>query len=273
MLSKEEIKRYSKQLLLPEIGIKGQERLKNSRVLVIGAGGLGCPVLKYLAAAGVGTLGILDFDSVDETNLQRQVLYNTDDVGKSKALVAAEKISRINPHIKVESRNMKLESSNAFEIISDYDLIVDCSDNFPTRYLINDTCVFLNKLFVYGGIHKFEGQLSVFNFKTTDENYGPTYRCAFPETHPEETLLNCSATGVIGIVPGIIGTLQANEVIKIITGIGEVCSEKMLVFNALNNTFIEIKIKRDESAWDDIPKTVTELQQKIYFSSCEEIAI
>lgn len=273
MLSKEEISRYSKQLLLPEIGIKGQEKLKSARVLVIGAGGLGCPVLQYLAAAGVGTLGIVDFDVVDETNLQRQILYSTEDIGKSKVIVAANKISLLNPFIKIEVVNDKLETGNIFEIIADYGVAVDCSDNFETRYLINDACVLLNKPFVYGGIHKFEGQLSVFNYKSSDGNYGATYRCAFPEPHSEETILNCSLTGVLGTLPGIIGTLQANEVIKMITGIGEVCSEKIVLINALSLNFSEMKIKRNENVWNNIPKTKEELKNKDYSLACLNMEI
>ena len=254
MLSKKEIQRYSKQLLIPEIGMKGQERLKNAKVLVIGAGGLGCPVLQYLAAAGIGKIGIVDFDIIDESNLQRQVLYTTQDVGKIKAVVASEKIALLNPLIDIKTWNCKLEPGNAIEIISGFDIVVDCTDNFETRYLINDACVLLNKPFVYGGIHKFEGQLSVFNYLT-----GPTYRCAFPETHSEEIQLNCSITGVIGTLPGIVGTLQANEVIKIITGVGEVFSGKIMLFNALTLNFSEIKISRNEKSWGGIPASKEEL--------------
>jgi len=271
MLSKEEITRYSKQLLLPEIGKVGQEKLKSARVLVIGAGGLGCPVLQYLAAAGVGTIGIVDHDVVDETNLQRQVLYSTEDVGRLKAIVASERVSEMNPFVKCEVASWKLESLNAIEIISSYDIVVDCTDNFETRYLINDACILSNKPFVYGGVHKFEGQLSVFNFISADKNPGPTYRCAFPEPHPEETMLNCSLTGVIGTLPGIVGTLQANEVIKMITGIGDVCSGKILLINSLTLNFSEIKIQRDENLWCDIPKSKEELKNKNYFISSESI--
>ena len=273
MLSKEEITRYSKQLLLPEIGKSGQEKLKNARVLVVGAGRLGCPVLQYLAAAGVGTICIVDFDVVDETNLQRQILYSTNDIGKSKAEIASGKISDLNPFIRVETVNRKLETTNALNLISNYDIIVDCSDNFETRYLINDACVLLDKPFVYAGIHKFEGQLSVFNYKNSAGGAGPTYRCTFPEMHPEETLLNCSLTGVIGTLPGIIGTLQANEVIKMITGLGEICSGKILQMNALTLNFSEIKIKRNEDLWADIPKSKEEFISRNYFQSLSDISI
>jgi molybdopterin/thiamine biosynthesis adenylyltransferase len=242
MLIKEEISRYSKQLLLTEIGIKGQEKLKESKILVIGAGGLGCPVLQYLGAAGVGTIGIIDFDIIDITNLHRQVLYSVDDLGKSKAIIASEKISSSNPNLNIKPFNFKLEQHNAQEIISNYDIIVDCTDNFETRYLINDTCVLLNKPFVYGGIHKFEGQLSVFNYPVKEGNFGPNYRDVFPEIGKEEIEVNCIVSGVIGVLPGVIGTMQANEVIKMITSIGEVCSGKLLVYNSLKNTLSEIKI-------------------------------
>lgn len=246
LLSKEEISRYSKQLLLPEIGIKGQQKLKEAKVLVIGVGGLGCPVLQYLGTVGVGTIGIVDFDIVDITNLHRQVLYVIDDIGKGKAIIASEKISLANPTIKLESFNLKLDSSNAQEIITNYDIIVDCTDNFETRYLINDTCVLLKKPFVYGGIYKFDGQLSVFNYPLKDGSIGPNYRDVFPEMVQDEMEVNCAVSGVIGVVPGIIGTMQANEVIKMITGIGEVCYGKLLIYNSLNNTLSEIKINRKE---------------------------
>lgn len=243
MLSKEEIKRYSRQIQLAELKTEGQQKLQDAKVLVAGAGGLGCPVLQYLSAAGVGTIGIVDFDLVEETNLHRQVLYATSDVGKSKAEIAAKRILEQNPLVKVEIFNSKLDNSNALKIISNYHIVVDCSDNFETRYAINDACVYLKKPFVYAGIHKFEGQLSVFNL----DKDSPTYRCVFPEKVEDEIIINCSITGVIGTLPGILGTMQANEVIKIITGMGEVCSRKMLLFNALTNSFSEVKIKRNSN--------------------------
>ena len=236
--------RYQRQILLKEFGIAGQQKLLQAKVLVIGAGGLGCPVLQYLTAAGIGCIGIVDNDVVSITNLHRQVLYATSDIGKSKVEIAAKQISEQNPFVKVEIFNSKLDNSNALELISNYQIVVDCSDNFETRYAINDACVFLNKPFVYAGIHKYEGQLSVFNLNSES----PTYRCAFPEKGEDEIIINCSITGVIGTLPGIMGTMQANEVIKIITRIGEVCSGKILLFNALNNSFSEVKIKRNEEA-------------------------
>jgi molybdopterin/thiamine biosynthesis adenylyltransferase len=271
MFNKEEIVYYSKQMLLPEIGKSGQEKLKNARVLVVGAGGLGCPVLLYLAAAGIGTIGIADFDKVDQTNLQRQILYSTNDIGRNKAVVATEKIKNTNPYIRVEAIRQKLEVINALDLIGSYDIVVDCSDNIETRYLINDACVLNNKPFVYGGIHKFEGQVAVFNFKSSGYE-GPTYRCVFPEPHPEESLLNCAQTGVIGTVPGIIGTLQANEGIKLITGIGSICSGRMLILNALTLQFSEIKIKRNVSGWNDMPGTKEDFLKKNYFGIVKSIA-
>ncbi|MBN4051379.1 molybdopterin-synthase adenylyltransferase MoeB [bacterium AH-315-M05] len=228
MLSKEELKRYSRHVILPEIGIKGQETLKQAKVLVIGAGGLGCPVLQYLTAAGVGTIGIIDFDVVDETNLQRQILFDVKDVGKSKVEVAKQKLSGQNPYINFNLYYTKLTKDNALNIFKDYDIIVDGSDNFPTRYLVNDACVIVGKPLIFGSIFKFEGQVSVFNY-----NGGPTYRCLFPQPPRLQDASNCSEIGVLGVLPGIIGCLQANETIKIIAGIGEPLSGKLLIFDAL----------------------------------------
>lgn len=208
--------------------MEGQEKLKRAKVLVIGAGGLGCPVLQYLVSAGVGTIGIVDDDVVDKTNLQRQILFSAEDVGKSKVEVASKKLFLLNPHCQLPTADCRLSSANALDIIKDYDLVIDGSDNFPTRYLVNDACVILNKPFVFGSIYKFEGQVSVFNYKS-----GPTYRCLFPE--PPHESVNCSEIGVLGVLPGIIGTMMANEALKIILGIGEVLSGKLFVFDALNS--------------------------------------
>ena len=223
-------------MMLPEIKKSGQEKLKLARVLVVGAGGLGCPALQYLSAAGVGTIGIMDFDVVDASNLHRQLLYTIDDVGKPKAIVAAEKTRQINPNISVIELNEKLTSNNAINFISDYDIIIDATDNFGSRYVINDACIAADKPFVYGGVHKFEGQLCVFNYKNTKGEYGATYRNVFPEKIDNSINLNCTDVGVIGVVPGIIGTMQATEAIKIIIGMGEICSSKMLLYNALYNS-------------------------------------
>ena len=226
MLSKDEIKRYSRHLLLSEIGNEGQERLKKAKVLIVGAGGLGCPALQYLASAGVGTIGIADGDVVDESNLQRQILFMKEDVGKNKAAVAKEKLSKSNPHIHLISQISNLTSGNALEVLNGYDLVIDGSDNFPTRYLMNDACVMLGKPLVFGSIFKFEGQVSVFNYKD-----GPTYRCLFPEPPSESP--NCSEIGVLSVLPGMIGTLMANEALKIILEIGEPLAGKLFVLDAL----------------------------------------
>lgn len=223
-----ELKRYNRHLILPEFGKEGQEKLKRARVLVIGAGGLGSPVLLYLTAAGVGTIGIIDDDKVDESNLQRQVLFDTKDIGYAKAEISVAKLSQQNPHVSFKSYPERLTSENAVELFAQYDVIVDGTDNFPTRYLVNDACVLTNKPLIFGSIFKFDGQVSVFNY-----NEGPTYRCLFPEPPQAGEVPSCSQVGVIGVLPGIIGSLQAAETIKIITGIGEPLSGKLMHFNAL----------------------------------------
>ncbi len=228
MLSPEENKRYSRQMLLPEIGMDGQQKLKAAKVLVIGAGGLGCPVLQYLAAAGVGCIGIADGDTVEETNLQRQVLYALADVGKPKALVAAEKIALINSFITINVHNHFVTAGNALQLIEPYNIVVDGTDNFAARYLINDACVMLGKPLVFASLFKFEGQVSVFNYKD-----GPTYHCLFPVAPQADEAPNCAAIGVIATLPGIIGTIQANEVLKIILDAGNVLSGRLLVFDVL----------------------------------------
>jgi len=228
MLSPQEQSRYNKQIILPEIKLEGQEKLRSAKVLVIGAGGLGCPVLQYLAAAGVGTIGIVDGDNVEISNLQRQVLYTAEDIGQSKAIVAERKLKALNPHIHINTYAVFLDSKNALELMREYDIIVDGSDNFATRYLINDACIILDKPMVSGAIYKFEGQVSVFNY-----NNGPTYRCIFPEPPNADESPNCAEIGVIATLPGIIGAIQASEVIKIITGTGEVLSGRLLVIDTL----------------------------------------
>lgn len=237
-MTSEELKRYNRHIILPEIGREGQEKLKKASVFVVGAGGLGCPVLLYLAAAGVGKIGIADFDVVDETNLQRQVLYTSEDLELPKALQAKKRLLLLNPFIQVEALQEKLHRGNILELFNSYDVIVDGSDNFATRYLVNDACVMLNKPLVFGSIFKFEGQVSVFNYQD-----GPTYRCLYPEPPKEGEVPNCSEIGVIGVLPGIVGTLQANEAIKVITGIGEVLKGKLLMFDAFSMSFNTIQFK------------------------------
>jgi sulfur-carrier protein adenylyltransferase/sulfurtransferase len=229
MLSNDELKRYNRHIILQEIGLEGQSKLKEAKVLVIGAGGLGCPVLQYLAGAGVGTIGIIDHDIVSESNLQRQILYTSEDVGFPKAERAAQRLQLLNPFVKINPYRFKLTNENALNLFAAYDLIIDGTDNFPTRYLVNDACVILNKPLVFGSIFKFEGQVSVFNYKG-----GPTYRCLFPEPPKEGDVPNCSQIGVLGVLPGIIGSMQASEAIKVITGIGDVLSGKLFVLDTLS---------------------------------------
>ena len=237
-LSAAETHRYSRHLLLPEIGALGQLKLKAAKVLVVGCGGLGCPVLQYLAAAGVGTLGLLDFDTVDESNLQRQVLYATADVGQPKALAAAARLGAQNPFIELVPHQLALTTTNALGLLAGYDLVVDCSDNFATRYLVNDACVVLGKPLVYGAIFKFDGQVSVFNYQ-----HGPTYRCLYPEPPAPGEAPSCAEIGVLGVLPGLVGTLQATEVLKLLTGIGEVLSGRLLVIDALGMRFQTLRFR------------------------------
>lgn len=237
MLDSQELNRYKRQIILPELGIAGQQKLKNARVLMVGAGGLGCPVLQYLVAAGVGFIGIVDDDTVDETNLHRQILYSAEDIGKNKAQVAVEKLSVINPHVKFSAYPVRLSMQNADQLFRTYDLVIDGSDNFPTRYLVNDTCAALNLPLVFGSLFKFEGQVSVFNYCG-----GPDYRSIFPEPPGIDEVPNCAEIGVIGVLPGIIGTYMANEAIKVICEMGEVLSGRLLCINALDGTSNIFKI-------------------------------
>ena len=241
-LTTEELKRYSRHLVLEEFGLEAQMRLKEAKVLVVGAGGLGSPALLYLTAAGVGTLGIIDPDVIDLSNLQRQVLFNVSDIGAKKALTAEKKLKQLNPLVSITSYPQKIVSGNAIQLIRNYDLVVDGTDNFATRYLLNDACVLLDKPLIYGSILKFEGQLAVFNFLKKDGNRSSNYRDLFPEPPLPESVPNCEQAGVIGVLPGIIGSLQANEAIKILTGIGEVLSDKLLIFDSLtlDQTLINI---------------------------------
>lgn len=265
MLTQKEIARYSRHLLLPEIGTKGQEKLKNARVLVIGAGGLGCPVLLYLAAAGVGKIGLVDNDVVDVTNLQRQILFDVADIGKSKAESAKAKLQKQNPLVAIDAFNTKLRVENALSIFHKYDIVVDGTDNFATRYLINDTCYLSNKILVSGSLFRFQGQLSVFNFPVGE---GPTYRCLFPSPPSAEQSPNCTATGVIGTLPGIIGTMMANEVIKIITGAGEVLSGKLLVADMLTMNFQTIEFEKKPESVNAMPANEDEFIKMNYEFFC-----
>lgn len=237
-LTKEEYERYSRHLILPEVGLDGQKRLKAASVLCIGTGGLGSPLLLYLAAAGIGRLGIVDFDVVDSSNLQRQVIHSTSAVGKPKIISAKERILEINPHCQIDLYETRLSSENALDIIRPYDVVVDGTDNFPTRYLVNDACVLLNKPNVYGSIFRFEGQATVFNYQD-----GPNYRDLYPEPPPPGMVPSCAEGGVLGILPGLIGVIQATETVKIILGQGQTLSGRLLLYNSLNMTFRELKLR------------------------------
>jgi len=240
-LSAEELQRYSRHLMMPEVTPDGQRCLKAARVLCIGAGGLGSPAALYLAAAGVGTIGIVDFDNVDLSNLQRQILHGTSDIGRSKLESARDRLHDVNPEIKLELHKCRFSSENATELVAQYDLIVDGSDNFPTRYLSNDVCVFARKPNVYGSVFRFEGQTTVF----APHIGGPCYRCLFPEPPPPDTVPNCAEAGVLGVLPGFIGMLQAIETIKLIVGIGDSLIGRLLYFDALKVKFRELNLRRD----------------------------
>src|SRR6266496_6670528 len=239
-LAPAELLRYSRHLILPDVGVEGQKKLKAARVLLIGAGGLGSPAALYLAPAGVGTLGLVDFDNVDVTNLQRQILHGTKDVGRPKLVSARERIGDVNPHVRLETYETALTSKNALEILRDYDVVVDGTDNFATRYLVNDACVLLGKPNAYGSIFRFEGQASVFATKD-----GPCYRCLYPEPPPPGLVPSCAEGGVLGVLPGIIGVIQATETIKLILGIGEPLIGRFLIFDALRMKFRELKLRKD----------------------------
>jgi len=239
-LTKREILRYSRHLIMPEVTLEGQKRLKAAKVLCIGAGGLGSPLALYLAAAGVGTLGILDYDTVDLTNLQRQILYGTEDVGRLKIEAAKERLLQLNPDIEVVTHAVQLASWNALELFQDYDIIADGTDNFPTRYLVNDACVLTGKPNVYASIFRFDGQVSIF-----DARRGPCYRCMFPEPPPPGLVPSCAEGGVLGVLPGIVGSLQALEVLKLILGIGDPLIGRLVLFDALDFTFRELAVRKD----------------------------
>lgn len=237
-LSDDEMRRYSRQTVIPDIALEGQGRLKNAKIVCVGAGGLGSPILMYLASAGVGTIGIVEFDTVDESNLQRQIIYSNSDVGKSKAVIAKKKISEINPFVKIVTHQFKLSSSNVMEIFKEYDLIIDGTDNFATRYLINDACVLLKKPLIWGSVLRFDGQASVFW-----SQHGPCYRCLHP-TPPTDSS-NCSEAGVLGVLCASIGSIQATEAIKLITGIGESLIGSLITFDALLMKFSSLKLSKD----------------------------
>ncbi len=239
-LTHEQILRYSRHLLMPEVGLSGQIKLKNSSALIIGTGGLGSPVALYLAAAGVGRIGLVDYDVVDTSNLQRQVIHGTSTVGKLKVESAREKLLDLNPDIQIDTYNEPFTSANAMRIAKDYDVIIDGTDNFPTRYLTNDVCVFLGKPNIYGSIFRFDGQVSVFYAKE-----GPCYRCLFPEPPPPGLVPSCAEGGVLGILPGTVGTLQATEALKVLLGIGEPLIGKLLLYNALDMSFDFVKLKKN----------------------------
>jgi len=239
-LTNEEIARYSRHLLLPEIGIEGQKKLKAAKVLIVGTGGLGAPLALYLSAAGIGTIGIVDFDFVDESNLQRQIIHGTKDIGRPKVASAKDRMKSINPYINIITHNEALTSKNAMEIIADYDIVADGTDNYQTRYLVNDACVFLGKPNVYGSIFQFEGQASIFFAKE-----GPCYRCLYPSPPPPGLVPSCAEGGVMGVLPGIVGTIQANEVIKLIVGGGSPLIGRLLIFDAWRMKFRELKLSKE----------------------------
>ena len=239
-LTVDEVRRYSRHLIIPDVAMAGQQRLMNAKVLCVGAGGLGSPALMYLAAAGVGTLGIVEFDTVDESNLQRQIIHGQSDIGKSKAISAKEKIAEINPNVNVIVHEVRLDTDNVTEIFSQYDLIVDGTDNFATRYLVNDACVLLKKPYVWGSIYRFDGQASVFWAE-----YGPCYRCLYPEPPPPGMVPSCAEGGVLGVLCASIGSIQTTEAIKLIAGIGEPLIGQLMIYDALEMSYRKIKVRKD----------------------------
>jgi len=240
-LTQAEVERYSRQLVLPELGPKGQQKLKGSSALIVGAGGLGIPASVYLAAAGVGRLGVVDDDVVEKSNLHRQTIYSEEDVGRPKALVAGERLHSVNPHVAIEPHEVRLTSANAMGLLKAYDVVIDCTDNFPARYLINDACVLLGKPDVYASIFRFDGQASVFYAKM-----GPCYRCLFPEPPPPDSAQDCAVAGVLGVLPGIMGSIQAVEALKLMLGQGEPLGGRLLLFNAMDMSFNELRYKKNE---------------------------
>jgi len=254
-LTVDEVRRYSRHLIIPDVGMAGQKRLKNAKVLCVGAGGLGSPSLMYLAAAGVGTLGIVEFDIVDESNLQRQIIHGQSDVGRSKAESARDSVREINPYVTVNLHEERLDSSNVMELFAQYDLIVDGTDNFATRYLVNDACVLLGKPYIWGSIYRFDGQASVFW-----SEHGPCYRCLYPEPPPPGMVPSCAEGGVLGVLCGSIGSIQVTEAIKVLTGIGETLLGRLMIYDALEMSYRKVKIRKDPNcAICGEHPTVTEL--------------
>jgi sulfur-carrier protein adenylyltransferase/sulfurtransferase len=237
---REDLIRYSRHLLLPEVGLAGQKKLRAAKVLLVGAGGLGAPAALYLAAAGIGEIGLVDFDRVDSSNLQRQILYSTADVGRPKLAAAADRLSGLNPGIRIVPHELRLSADNALEVLRPYDIVVDGTDNFPTRYLVNDACVLLGKPNVYGSIYRFEGQASVF-----DARRGPCYRCLYPEPPPPDLVPSCAEAGVLGVLPGLIGTIQAIETVKLVLGLGEPLVGRLLLFDALEMRCREVRLRKN----------------------------
>tara|TARA_R110002073_G_scaffold56835_8_gene144444 strand:+ start:1101 stop:2177 length:1077 start_codon:yes stop_codon:yes gene_type:complete len=256
--------RYSRHIILSDVGQEGQNKTSNAKVLVVGAGGLGCPVLQYLAAAGVGTLGVIDFDVVEESNLQRQILFGTSSLGSNKALAAKERLTDLNPTIQINAYPKALTPQNALSLFNDYDIIVDGTDNFETRYLINDAAIITNKPIVYGAIFKFEGQVSVFNYKN-----GPSYRCLFPSPPKKGSVANCAEVGVLGVLPGIIGTMQANEVLKIILGFAGVLSGKLFCYNSKTTETYSLKINKSNSEFEKALNKKENFKNLAYDFNCK----
>ncbi|MBO9200861.1 MULTISPECIES: molybdopterin-synthase adenylyltransferase MoeB [Niastella] len=258
--TKAELERYNRHIIIPEFGLAAQQKLKAAKVLVVGSGGLGSPVLLYLAAAGVGTIGIVDFDVVDDSNLQRQVLFGVNEIGKPKVEAAKARLQALNPHLEFVLYNTQLTSQNALDIIKDYDVVADGTDNFPTRYLVNDACVILDKPNVYASIFQFEGQVSVFNYRHANGEPGPNYRDLYPTPPPPGLVPSCAEGGVLGVLPGIIGSLQALEVIKVITGVGEPLAGRFYIFDALNFESRTFNIsRRDDNPLNGKNPTITQL--------------
>jgi adenylyltransferase/sulfurtransferase len=246
ILSAEELARYDRHIILPQVGLEGQEKLKQTRVLCIGTGGLGSPISLYLSAAGVGVIGLVDFDVVDDSNLQRQIAHSTADIGRPKVESAREKLIGINPHLQVNLHGEGIRRDNVREIVSQYDMVVDGTDNFPTRYLVNDACVLEDKPLIYASIFQFEGQATVFNYGVGDDR-GPCYRCLYPEPPPPGLVPSCAEGGVLGVLPGVIGVIQATEAVKIILGQGTTLSGRLLLYDAMTMKFREVKLRRDPS--------------------------